>query len=331
MITIKDVAKRAGVSISTVSRVINNSKPVSDDIRKRVEAVIKETKYVPNPVARSLVMKSNRFIGVIVSDLSDSRMGIYLSGMEEIAVMYGYDLLLCNSYGESEREEKYIKLLQSKQVAGLVMIRDKIDSDIIKLVKESGLETVYIGKNSDKFDIMSAGFDEKGASYDMVEFLIKKGHRNIVLFTRNKDRRSDFISGYKEALNNHDISFNEKNIILCKKGFSGGYEATLDIIEKNNIPDAIFAYSVEVAIGILAAFFVKGYNVPDDVSVAGYTDVSLAYAVRPALTTVHYPLYDIGAVSVRSLIKTLNGEEQHSGSIKLPYSIIERQSVKGRV
>ena len=137
-VTIKDVAKMAGVSISTVSRVINNSKPVSNDIRDRVLAVIKDTNYVPNPVARSLVLKKSNFIGVIVPNISNYKIGEILNGIEEVGKMYDYDILLCNSYGEVEKEIKYINLLKNKQVAGILIVSWNLSNEVVDLINGSG-------------------------------------------------------------------------------------------------------------------------------------------------------------------------------------------------
>ncbi|MDU1265077.1 MAG: LacI family DNA-binding transcriptional regulator, partial [Peptostreptococcus sp.] len=142
--TIKDVAREAGVSISTVSRVINDSKPVTNEVKQRVLDVIKETGYVPNPLARSLVTKKSQLIGVIVPEVTDPFAAEILNGIEEISKMYNYDILLANTYSEKELEKKSINLLRAKQVEGIVMICWDLDQELVDQLDNSGIPAVYI-------------------------------------------------------------------------------------------------------------------------------------------------------------------------------------------
>ena len=140
--TIKDVAREAGVSISTVSRVINDSKPVTNEVKQRVLDVIKETGYVPNPLARSLVTKKSQLIGVIVPEVTDPFAAEILNGIEEISKMYNYDILLANTYSEKELEKKSINLLRAKQVEGRVMICWDLDQELVDQLDNSGIPAV---------------------------------------------------------------------------------------------------------------------------------------------------------------------------------------------
>lgn len=140
-ITIKDVAKKAGVSISTVSRVINDSKPVTDEVKQKVLDVIKETGYIPNPLARSLVTKRSQLIGVIVPEVSDSFVNEVLNGIEEVAKMYDYEILLANTYSDKEQEFKSINLLRAKQVEGIVMVCWKVEEDHINYIQNCGISS----------------------------------------------------------------------------------------------------------------------------------------------------------------------------------------------
>lgn len=152
-VTIKDVAKLAGVSISTVSRVINDSKPVTDEVKQRVLDVIKETGYVPNPLARSLVTKKSKLIGVIVPEVSDSFVNEILNGIEAVAKMYDYDILLVNTYSDKQQEIDSIRLLKTKQVEGIVMVSWILDEDHVNYMKESRIPAVYISKTARDYDI----------------------------------------------------------------------------------------------------------------------------------------------------------------------------------
>ena len=150
-VTIKDVARISGVSISTVSRVINDSKPVSSGIREKVFKVIEDTGYVPNPVARSLVMKKSQLLGVIVPG-SKYPVGDLVNAIEEIARIYQYDTVLCNTYCDSEKEEEFVNLLRSKQAAGIIIVTEKINEEMDKRLKKYGVPTVYYTLGTPKIE-----------------------------------------------------------------------------------------------------------------------------------------------------------------------------------
>lgn len=332
-VTIKDVAKKAGVSISTVSRVINDSKPVTDEIKQKVLQVIEETGYVPNPLARSLVTKRSQLIGVVVPEVSDSFVSEILNGIEEIARMYDYDILLSNTYSDKEQEMKSINLLRAKQIEGMVMISWNLEEDHVDFIKKCGIPTTYISKTAREFDVPTVSVNNESATYDMAKHLIEKGHKKIALvMTSPADTALEMerLSGYKRALLENNIEYNESLIRYADVDYAKGYEAATSILEGDIIPDAIFVTGDEAAVGAINAAFDKGYNVPDDISVAGFNDVKIAKVYRPKLTTVHQPLYDMGAVAIRMVIKMIKGEEVEEKKVELPHRIEDRDSVKNR-
>lgn len=331
-VTIKDVAKMAGVSISTVSRVINNSKPVSNDIRDRVLAVIKDTNYVPNPVARSLVLKKSNFIGVIVPNISNYKIGEILNGIEEVGKMYDYDILLCNSYGEVEEEIKYINLLKNKQVAGILIVSWNLSTEVVELINGSGIPSVFVSKNAKEYDVFSVGIDHLRAGYDVGNYLLDKNNEDIMLVSpeyNSYTMNSFIIDGVKRAYKEREKAFDERKINYIKESFLSAYEFMKDYINGNlKLPDAIFATTDEMAAGIVNALVDSGKKVPEEISVVGYDNTKISSVTRPALTTVEQPLYDIGAISIRVLIKKVEGSDIKEKNIILPHKIVERQSAK---
>ncbi len=329
-VTIKDVAKMAGVSISTVSRVINNSKPVSNDIRDRVLEVIKETSYVPNPVARSLVLKKSNFIGVVVPNISNYKIGEILNGIEEIGKMYDYDILLCNSYGELEEEVKYINLLKNKQVAGILLVSWNLKNEVVKLINESGIPSVFISKNAKEYDVFSVGIDHKKAGYDVGNYLLNKNHQDIMFLSPENNSQtinSFIIDGVKLSFIENRKIFDEKKINYIKDSMYSAYEFMNEYIHSDKkMPDAVFATTDEMAAGVINALIDNKIQVPEKVSVVGYDNTKISNIIRPSLTTVEQPLYDIGAISIRILIKKVEGFDIKEKNITLPHQIIERQS-----
>lgn len=328
-VTIKDVAKRAGVSISTVSRVINNSKPVSNEIRQKVLQIIEETGYTPNPVARSLVMKKSQLIGVIVPDISSFFIGEILNGIEEIGKMYAYDILLCNTYGNLEQELRYLKLLKGKQVEGIVLMTWELQDKLIEYLAEIEIPVVLINRNTSKLDIPSVSIDNFQASYDMTNYLIKHGHKRIALIRSNLDSNAfcqDQYRGYKKALEEHGIPIDERLVQFGNFKLEKAYEIVKNFIEEDILPTAIFATSDTMAIGAINCLLDHGYKVPEDVSVAGFHDTKPASFYRPSLTTIRQPLYDIGAVAIRMIIKKINHMEVNEKIVILPHELIVRKS-----
>ena len=332
-VTIKDVAKQAGVSISTVSRVINNSKPVTDEVKQRVLEVIRRTGYIPNPLARSLVTKKGQLIGVIVPEVSDSFVNEMLDGIEEVAKMYDYEILLANTYSDKEQEMKSLNLLRAKQIEGIVMISNKIDNDHIEYINSLSIPATYISKTAREYDINSVDISNKNVTYDMTKYLIDKGHKEIAFIMTSKDKtilERERLSGYEKAIIENNLKLDEKLIRYAGIEYEDGYESMMELLDENIVPQAVFVTGDEAAIGAINALNDRGYSVPDDVSVAGFSDVKIARIYRPKLTTVHQPLYDIGAVAIRMVIKLINNESLDEKKVELPYRIIERESVKSR-
>jgi len=328
-VTIKDVARKAGVSISTVSRVINNSKPVSNEIKQNVLRIIEETNYYPNPVARSLVMKKSQLIGVIVPDISNFVIGEILSGIEEIGKMYGYDILLCNTYGDLDQEIRYLSLLKAKQVEGILLMTWKMEDKLVDYISQIERPIVLINRNANDLPIPSVSIDNYMAAYEMVKYLVDCGHKKIAMIRNNMDNDSfslDQFKAYKNVVEDNGIEFDERLVKEGSDKLENGYAIVQNLIKENLLPTAIFATSDLMAIDAINCLIDHGYSVPEDVSVVGFNDVKLASIYRPNLTTIHQPIYDIGAVAIRMIIKKINNEELDTNMVILPHELIIRNS-----
>ncbi len=331
-VTIKDVAKKANVSISTVSRVINDSKPVSDEIKKRVLEVIRETGYTPNPVARSLVMKKSHTIGVIVPDIASSYVGEVLNAMEEIAKAYAYEIILCNSYGEKEQELKYLNLLNSKQVEGIIFITYRLTQEHKDFIDLNKLPVVMVNRKMQEEDnIYSVTVDHFDASYEMTKYLIDQGHKKIALIrngTTTEIFGIDQLSGYRKALEEGGLEVDDSLIFDGYFRAEKAYEAVQQMIDDKNLPSVIFATADDMAVGAMNALYDNGYKIPEDVSVVGFYDTKMSSLFRPKLTTIRQPIYDMGAVAIRLLIKLIKGEEVADNMVLLPHELIVRDSCR---
>lgn len=328
--TIKDVAKMADVSISTVSRVINDSKPVSPEARRRVLKAIEVLDYKPNEVARSLVTKKSNLIGVIVNDIGSTYVSSILRGVEEIGRMYKYDILLSSSYGDSEVEVKFAKLLLQKQVEGIIVISDTLNTKLLYRLEESKIPYINVNRFYNVDEHYTVGVNHKDGTYQMTNYLVENGHKNIGLLYVRKDfdRTEEKIKedGYLEALEEHGLAKNTIGIEGIREKDVAGI---MDKVEEK-IRSGVTAFVTtqdELGIHLQNALLDRGYKIPEDVSVTGYGATEMTELTRPKLTSVKVPYYDIGAVAIRKILKEIKKEESED-KVYLPARIVERDSVK---
>ena len=328
--TIKDVAKMADVSISTVSRVINDSKPVSPEARRRVLKAIEVLDYKPNEVARSLVTKKSNLIGVIVNDIGSTYVSSILRGVEEIGRMYKYDILLSSSYGEPEVEVKFAKLLLQKQVEGIIVISDTLNTKLLYRLEESNIPYINVNRFYNVDEHYTVGVNHKEATYQVTNYLVENGHKNVglVYVRKDFDRTEEKIKeeGYLKAIKENGL---EKNTV----GIEGIQEK--DIVDnigkiEEKIKNGVTAFVTtqdEVGIHLQNALLDRGYKIPEDVSITGYGATEITELARPKLTSLKVPYYDIGAVAIRKILKEIKKEESDD-KVYLPARIIEKDTVK---
>ena len=330
MVTIKDVARLAGVSISTVSRVINDSKPVSKEVREKVIEVIEETGYRPNDVARSLVTRRSHLIGVIVNDLTSFYVSEMVKGVEEVGKMYNFDILLCSSYYDKEAQIKYLQLLDRKQAEGLIMIGYKFDEEIFDKIKKLNEPTIYFTRDIKDENVNQVKIDTKAAMYEMTKYIIKSGHKKLLYaydFNDKTTHEKEKMHGIENAVK-EDKHVSWEKIDVKGRKYKEGYNFGENLSRKKIKFSTIICSNDEIAMGLTNALFDNNVKVPQDVSVVGYGDYREGNIIRPKLTTVREPYYDIGAVLIRNLIKEIEGEEKIDKKINLPFSIVKRDSLK---
>lgn len=329
--TIKDVAKMADVSISTVSRVINDSKPVSPEARRRVLHAIEVLDYKPNEVARSLVTKKSNLIGVIVDDIGSSYVSQILRGVEEIGRMYKYDILLSSSYGDSEIELKFAKLFSQKQVEGIIVISNKLNQKLMYKLEESKIPYINMNRFYNIEDTLTVRIDYEKASYEMTKFLQELGHKKIDIIAMKKDidrtEERHKVTGYEKAMKEENLDTNG----IYTMGVSE--KDVLDVSDEiiKSVKEGTTAFCCtqdELAIFTINTLVDNGYKVPEDISVTGFGGTALSGIYRPKLTTVKIPYYDIGAVAIRKILKEIKKETTEEEAIVLPVQILKRESTK---
>ncbi|GED33353.1 MULTISPECIES: catabolite control protein A [Brevibacillus] len=330
-VTIYDVAREAGVSMATVSRVVNGNPNVKPLTRKKVLAAIERLGYRPNAVARGLASKKTTTVGVIIPDISSLFFSELARGIEDIATMYKYNIILCNSDQRMEKELQLINTLLEKQVDGLLFMGAEIKEDHLQALTSTSVPTVLAATRDADNALPSVTIDHFQAGYDATKALIDRGHKRVAMITGPlNDPLSGLMrfEGYKKALVDAGIGLNEDLVANGNFFYESGLTKTKQFLQLSEPPTAIFAANDEMAIGAIHAIQDSGLNVPNDVEVIGHDNIRLVEMVRPRLTSVVQPMYDIGAVAMRLLTKYMNNEHVEEHVVLLPHRIEYRESTR---
>ncbi|MFC3798074.1 catabolite control protein A [Cohnella sp. GCM10012308] len=332
-VTIYDVAREAGVSMATVSRVVNNNPNVKPQTRKKVYEAIERLGYRPNAVARGLASKKTTTVGVVIPDIANANFAEVARGIEDIANMYHYNIILCNADKRKEKEIRVINTLLEKQVDGLLFMGGVVTDEHIQAFNTSNVPIVLCATTDEKGTMPSVDIDHETAAYDAVRKLIGEGHKRIAMISGTlQDPANGYAryQGYKRALEESGIAFDESLVRVGNYRYESGIEAVQYFLELEERPSAVFAATDEMAIGAIHGIQDAGLSVPEDISVIGVDNIRLASMVRPLLTTVAQPMYDIGAVSMRLLTKLMKKENVEQARVTLHHELIVRNSVAPR-
>ncbi|ETI66374.1 MULTISPECIES: catabolite control protein A [Neobacillus] len=330
-ITIYDVAREANVSMATVSRVVNGNPNVKPVTRKKVLEVIERLGYRPNAVARGLASKKTTTVGVIIPDISNIFFAELARGIEDIATMYKYNIILSNSDQNKDKEFHLLNTMLGKQVDGIVFMGGNISADHVEEFEKSPVPIVLAGSIEESNQIPSVNIDYEQAVFESVNEFIEKGHKNIAFVVgplHEPKNALKKLKGYQRALQEAGLPYNEELVVEGDYTYDSGMEAVEKLLEASERPTAILVGADEMALGVVHGAEDKGYTIPDDFEVITSDNTRLSLMVRPQLTTVVQPLYDIGAVAMRLLTKLMNKEKTSEHIVVLPHRIEHRQSTK---
>jgi LacI family transcriptional regulator len=332
-VTIYDVAREASVSMATVSRVVNNNPNVKPATRKKVFEAIERLGYRPNAVARGLASKKTTTVGVVIPDISNANYAEVARGIEDIANMYHYNIILCNADKKKDKEIRVINTLLEKQVDGLLFMGGTVTSEHIQAFNTSSVPVVLCGTTDEGHKYPSVDIDHAAAAQEAVQALLSNGHRNIAMISGPLEDTSTGLQryqGYRQALSIGGINVQDDLVRVGNYRYESGIEHTKYFLNLANRPSAIFAANDEMAIGAIHAIQDAGLSVPGDISVISVDNSRTASMVRPQLTSVAQPMYDIGAVSMRLLTKLMKDEEVHDNRVILAHEFVNRQSVSAK-
>lgn len=306
MVTILDIAREAGVSRTTVSRILNNSPHVDEKTREKVLNVIKELNYKPNSVARNLRKRETKLIAVLIPNISNSFFGKMVQGMEDIAVRSGYNIILCNTQDDCDREMTYIRMLEQKQVDGVILTALRNPIEAVKPYLQYG-PIIFASEYLDDNILPAVCIDNIRAAREATEHLIMLGHKRIAFINgpENIIICRDRKTGYLQALKHSEIVVDEDLIYHSDFTIEGGYNCIKNILKLGHRPTAVFAANDEMAVGAIKALKEEGFHIPKDMAIIGFDNVKISTVVEPNLTTIAQPIYDIGMKTVELLLRCL--------------------------
>ena len=327
---LKDVAKLAGVSLGTASKVINNQY-VRPEARLKVEEAMQELDYTPNAIARSLKANSTKTIGIMIPDISSPVVGKVLRGIEKISRDSGYSILLYNTTRNTRLEEDAIQAFMRSQVDGIIYLGNTVGDEIPEGLKRTHVPVVFaMTQYPDKY-FSSVTIDNEEAAYHAVTYLCGKGHRRICLLAGEADDPNSGIprtEGYCRALGEQGISVDPTLIVCGGYRLERGYEDMKRLLGERRDFTAVFAVSDDVAIGAMRAVQEAGLGVPEDLSIVGFDGIEMAEYTFPGLTTVSQPFEKIGEEASRLLVSRMK-DGKRGGNLVLPFALQERESVLG--
>ena len=334
MSTIKDVAKAAGVSIGTVSNVLNSPEIVTPEKRMRVQEAISRLSYQPNLVARTLKTRISKSIGLIIPDIKNPYYPAVARGVEDAAQRAGFTVFLCNNDRNVEKEREYIEALCKKEVDGLILVKPQVTPEELQRLSQQH-SIVLVDADVHLAPEVQCNFvnvDDKGNVAKALEILYEQGHRRIALISGLLESSGSKITHdvYLEFLRKRKIPVNPSYIIRGNYEWTGGLAAARELLSLESPPTAIFAANDLMAIGAIRAAREAGLRVPEDISVFGYDDIDMAQFCDPPLSTIHLPKYELGTASVDLLVEEFrlaaSGQEPASRRLLLDTRIILRES-----
>ncbi len=325
MATLKDVAKKAGVSIATVSCALNDSDKVKGDTKEKILRAAKELNYTPNKMARSLKKRKTETIGLFLSDLGGPFYSELIRGVQDTVMMNGYDMIVCSTYG-GEKSTGY-SFLKERGVDGAIILSSDITNEMLRAVSKSDLPLVLLDREFTLDNIHNVLINNRKGAYEVTKHLIEQGYKKIgcVMGPVDSYDGNERYKGYTDAMKEAGMTI--ETGLSVRGGFTeeGGYQATRIMIASHDV-DAVFCANDEMAIGAIKAIEEKGWSVPKNIAVAGFDDIVLASYIRPSLTTVSHPKFEWGAAAAQLLFQSLNDENINGGTIMFPTELVHRES-----
>ena len=307
MTTIREVAKKAGVSPTSVSHVVNNTRFVSDDVRERVKAAMRELNYRPNALARSLRRGETHTLGLILPDSANPFFAEVGHAIESASFSFGYSVILCNTENDENKERLYTEVLENKQLDGIIFVGAGGNREAISEVVQNGLPLVVVDRDMGNLELDTVTTENYQGGLLATQHLLSLGHQVIACITgpSNISPSADRVTGYRAALQQAGIPVKESLLVRGDFHAPSGYSAALQLLQLTPRPTAIFVCNDMMAIGALRAAAQLELNVPNNVAIVGFDDIELASYITPSLTTIAQPKQEIGQLAVKLLFERI--------------------------
>ncbi|GLO61212.1 HTH-type transcriptional repressor PurR [Vibrio sp. MACH09] len=335
MATIKDVARIAGVSTTTVSHVINKTRFVAETTQQKVMDAVKELNYAPSAVARSLKCNTTRTIGMLVTQSTNPFLGEIVDGVESYCYRQGYTLILCNTGGIYEKQRDYIRMLAEKRVDGMFILCSDFTDELQEMLDAHGTIPKVVmdwghgeSKSNEVSDKIIDNSEEGG--YIATKYLIENGHTNIACLSGHFDKKLciERSQGYRRALEENGIPFDQSKILEGNFECDTAVEAADKILAMDDKPTAVFCFNDTMALGLMSRLQREGMRIPEDISVIGYDNIDLAAYFSPPLTTIHQPKRRVGKTAFEILLARIKNKEHEKRVFEMQPELVVRDSVK---
>ncbi len=325
-VSIKDIAKAAGVSPSTVSRALSDHPRISLETKERIRRLAAEMGYSPSAVARSLVTQRTSIIGMAVAWVSDPFLAPLVRGVEDVASEHGYTVFLSSFYGELGREKEVLSAFRERRVDGIIVESSCLDAEHRSFLVQLGLPIVLINRPEYAYSVST---DNLHGGRLATEYLLNLGHSRIGYIAAERGKRTnlDRLKAYREALQERGITFDPALVVLGDGYAGGGKEAMRRLLALPSPPTAVFCYNDLTAIGAALAVREAGLRVPDDISLFGFDDIELAAYFHPPLTTIRQPAYELGHRAME-MVLALIADGQALTNVMLKGELVVRQSCR---
>ncbi|TMC42039.1 MAG: LacI family transcriptional regulator [Chloroflexi bacterium] len=333
-VTLKELGARARVHPSTVSRVANNdpSLRIAPLTRQRIEALLRETEYRPNGVARGLKLRQTLVLAVVIPDITNPFFAALFRGVEDGASPRGYNVLLCNTDGSPQRQRSHLQSLHARRVDGVILASSFLKDPTVRWLRHQRIPYVLVNRFSDEDHDPFVGSDDLVGARLATAHLAELGHRRIGHLAGKPTVSTGVLRrrGYLAALTEHGLAPDPRLVVESGYTEEGGARAAARLMALDERPTAIFAVTDMTAVGAFGAARRMGLRVPEDMAIVGYNDIPLASRMMPALTTVHVPIHDFGSVAARLLLDQIEtGEPSRRRVIFNPELIVRGSTIAG--
>ncbi len=325
---IKSVAKKAGVSVATISRVLNHPDTVAPDTREHILSVMESLDYKPNWMARGLKLNRTGAIALLIPEITDMGYMEIAKGVEDVARQKNYNLMLCTTEDDRNKEKGYIENFIARKVDGLILVSTHLKKSDLAQMKKQDISVVLIGKNEELTGENLVYTDYRAAAAEATRHMLEIGYKKLGMISgiRPKIENADKLEGFRKTLKEEGLDCPEDHYFEEENGIEGGYLAASKLLNLKDRPEAVFVSSDIMAIGAMEKLKQSGLKIPQDIAVVGFDNLKISGYLEPKLTTVSKPMYRMGLVAARLLFDVMEEEQDDSE----PQEILIQSKLKVR-